>query len=191
MSKKNSSSVRIIGGRHRGRRLAFTDTTGEVRPSSDRLRETLFNWLQFQLHGAKVLDAFAGTGALGAEAVSRGASHATFIDVSAQRCEQLTLSLPPVLGGQHTIVRGDAVNWLQQHTPTEPFHLVFVDPPYHLNLQEPFCHALQQYAWLADSALIYVESDHRHPEPKVPSQWQLEKTATMGQIRAQLYRCVS
>src|SRR5699024_4468426 len=156
MSKKNSSSVRIIGGRHRGRRLAFTDTTGEVRPSSDRLRETLFNWLQFQLHGAKVLDASAGTAALGADAVCRGASHATFIDVSSQRCEQLTLSLPPVLGGQHTIVRGDAVNWLQQHTPTEPFHLVFVDPPYHLNLQEPFCHALDRKSTRLNSSHVSI-----------------------------------
>lgn len=183
----SKSSVRIIGGRHRGRRLNFSDPKGEVRPSSDRLRETLFNWLQFELNGAKVLDAFAGTGVLGAEAVSRGAAHATFLDITPQRCQQLDAALAPVLGEQSTVICQDALTWLESTTPQQPFHLVFIDPPYHLGLQEKCCTALMDKPWLANNALIYVESDSKQGTPPVPAQWHLKKEKVMGQIRAQLY----
>lgn len=185
MSKTNS--VRIIGGRHRGRRLTFTDPKGEVRPSSDRLRETLFNWLQFELNGARVLDAFAGTGVLGAEAISRGATHLTLIDITPQRCQQLNTTLKPVLGQQFDVVCSDAISWLTTQTPSEPFHLVLIDPPYHLGLQEACCQALMEKPWLARRALIYVESDSKQNAPKVPQQWRLKKEALMGQMRAQLF----
>ncbi|HLR17448.1 MAG TPA: 16S rRNA (guanine(966)-N(2))-methyltransferase RsmD [Alcanivoracaceae bacterium] len=184
----SKNSVRIIGGRHRGRRLAFQDHNNEVRPSSDRLRETVFNWLQFKLHGAQVLDAFAGSGVLGAEAVSRGAKHATFIELSRQHAQQLKTALAPILNDQHTVVCADALQWLQQ-TPHTQFHLVFVDPPYHLGLQERLCAALVAQPWLAENALVYVESDSKLAAPTVPATWVLEKEKTMGQIRAQLYIC--
>ncbi len=180
------SSVRIIGGRHRGRRISFTDPKGEVRPSSDRLRETLFNWLQFELNGAKVLDAFAGTGVLGAEAISRGAAHASFIDITPHRCQQLTQQLTPILGEQHNVVCHDALTWLKESHPT-PFHLVFVDPPYHLKVQAQVCQTLVERQWLAPKALIYVESHSKEQPPQVPAQWQLKKEKIMGQIRAQLF----
>lgn len=181
----SKNSVRIIGGRLRGRRLAFSEHNNDVRPSSDRLRETVFNWLQFKLHGAHVLDAFAGSGVLGAEAVSRGAAHATFIELSKPHYQQLQQTLPPLLGEQHTLACADALQWLAQ-PPSTTFHLVFVDPPYHLGLQESTCTALQP--WLAEGALIYVESDSKRPAPNVPAGWALEKEKVMGQIRAQLYR---
>lgn len=183
----SKNSVRIIGGQLRGRRLAFTDHNNNVRPSSDRLRETVFNWLQFKLHGAQVLDAFAGSGALGAEAVSRGAAHATFIELAKPHYQQLQQTLPPLLGEQHTLACADALHWLAQ-PPHTAFHLVFVDPPYHLGLQEKVCAALVAQPWLAANALVYVESDSKQPAPKTPNQWLLIKEKVIGQIRAQLYQ---
>lgn len=182
----SKNDVRIIGGRLRGRRLAFNERAQEVRPSSDRLRETLFNWLQFKLHGAHVLDAFAGSGVIGAEAVSRGAEHATFIELNPKQSQQLKRALPPLLEQQHEVVTGDALAWLA-NTPHTQFHVVFIDPPYHLGLQEKACEALVSQPWLADNALIYVESDSKAAAPKVPAEWRLEKEKVMGQIRAQLF----
>src|SRR5690554_7683990 len=91
------SSLRIIGGENRGRRLQFTDQDGDLRPTSDRLRETLFNWLQFELRGKRVLDLFAGSGALAAEALSRGAAHAVIIEKKPERAADLSKQLKPIL----------------------------------------------------------------------------------------------
>lgn len=184
---KNSSTVRIIGGQHRGRRLRFLAAGENVRPSSDRLRETVFNWLQFELHGARVLDAFAGSGALGVEAVSRGAQYALFIEKSQRHCQQLKQAVAEVIGAEHDVICTDALTWLTHNTVQQPFHLVFVDPPYHLDLQTPFCQALVEHGWLADGALVYVESHSKSAAPQVPAHWRLHKEKTMGQIRAQVF----
>ena len=182
----SKGSVRIIGGAHRGRRLQFVDQGGDLRPSGDRLRETLFNWLQFDLRGRRVLDLFAGSGVLGAEALSRGAAHAVLVERKAARAADLSRQLKEIFGDQVYIKQADALKFLE-HTGG-PYDLVFVDPPWHLALSAPACAALEANALLSPEALIYVESNAREPAPAVPRNWQLEKDKISGDARAQLFK---
>jgi 16S rRNA (guanine966-N2)-methyltransferase len=179
-------TVRLIGGEHGGRKLHFQDRYGEVRPTSDRLRETLFNWLQFELPGARVLDLFAGSGALGAEALSRGAEQAVLIERARALCVDLEKQLKPLFEERLDIVHGDALDWLARHDGV--FDLVFVDPPYDLKLQAKACNALESGGFLAEGALIYVESDLHAPAPAVPANWAVEREKSGGDVRALLYR---
>ena len=184
----SKGSVRIIGGQHRGRRLQFTDQGGDLRPSGDRMRETLFNWLQFELQGRKVLDLFAGSGVLGAEALSRGATRAVLVEKKRERAADLSRQLTPLFGEQVTVHCADALKWLGRGAPPAPFDLAFIDPPYDLGLVTPACEALEQGGWLSQDALIYVESRRHDPAPPVPAQWRLEKDKLGGDVRACLYR---
>jgi 16S rRNA (guanine966-N2)-methyltransferase len=178
------SSLRIIGGEHRGRRLQFTDQNGDLRPTGDRMRETLFNWLQFELRDKRVLDLFAGSGALGAEALSRGAAHAVLVEKKAERAADLSKQLKPLFGGRIFIQQADALKWLPR--AEGPFDLVFIDPPYDLGAQQPACELLIQHRLLAPNARVYVESRRSDTPPSVP--WVLEKEKVMGDAVARLYR---
>ena len=163
--------VRIIGGERRGHRLHFVDYGGDLRPSSDRMRETLFNWLQFELPGLRVLDLFAGSGALGAEALSRGARDAVLVEKQRERCADLSRQLAPLFEGRITVHCADALSWLPAQR--EPFDLVFIDPPYDLGLVTPACEALEAHGLLADETL-----SGKPPQgevPAVPAHWVLSK----------------
>ncbi|ERP89235.1 hypothetical protein A15D_00329 [Alcanivorax sp. MD8A] len=185
----SKGQVRIIGGAQRGLRLQFVDQGGDLRPSSDRLRETLFNWLQFELPGLRVLDLFAGSGVLGAEALSRGAATATLIEKKRERAVDLDRQLQPLFAERACVEARDALIWLQQ--PATPFDLVFVDPPYDLGLVEPACRSLEQHGWLAPQAWVYVESRSHDSPPQVPARWQLHREKRAGEIHARLFRCAS
>ncbi len=185
-SPVSKGQVRIIGGEQRGLRLQFVDHGGDLRPSSDRLRETLFNWLQFELPGLRVLDLFAGSGVLGAEALSRGASQAVLIEKKRDRAADLQRQLQPLFGERLVVQTEDALRWLQQ--PADPFDLVFVDPPYDLGLAEPACADLEARGWLSDEAWIYVESRRQGIVPAVPDNWQLHREKLAGEIHARLFR---
>jgi 16S rRNA (guanine966-N2)-methyltransferase len=178
--------VRIIGGERRGHRLHFVDHGGDLRPSSDRMRETLFNWLQFEIPGLRVLDLFAGSGALGAEALSRGACEAVLVEKQRERSADLRRQLTPLFEGRLTVQCADALSWLP--TQRQPFDLVFIDPPYDLGLVSPTCEALEAHGLLADGAIIYVESRRKGEVPAVPANWQLTKEKSSGDIHARLYR---
>ncbi|MFN3713545.1 MAG: 16S rRNA (guanine(966)-N(2))-methyltransferase RsmD [Alcanivoracaceae bacterium] len=178
------SSLRIIGGEHRGRRLQFTDQDGDLRPTGDRMRETLFNWLQFELRDKRVLDLFAGSGALGAEALSRGAAHAVLVEKKAERAADLSKQLKPVFAERIFIQLADALKWLPR--ATGPFDVVFIDPPYDIGAQQPACDLLIEHELLAPGAWVYVESRRQDDAPNVP--WMLEKEKTMGDAAARLYR---
>lgn len=184
------SSVRIIGGEHRSRRLHFTDQGGDLRPSTDRMRETLFNWLQFELGGRAVLDLFAGSGILAAEALSRGAASAELVEKKPQRAEDLRRELKPIFGDRARVHALDALRWLA--LPARPgerrFDLVFVDPPYDLGVTAAACAALESHQRLADKALVYVESRAHEAAPTVPANWQLLKEKLAGEVAARLYR---
>ncbi len=182
----SKGQVRIIAGSQRGVRLAFVDHGGDLRPSSDRLRETLFNWLQFELPGMRVLDLFAGSGVLGAEALSRGAEEAVLVEKQRDRAADLKRQLSPLFEARVSVVCHDAILWLQQ--PATPFDLVFVDPPYDLGLAGPACDALERRGWLSDNAWIYVESRHRGAVPAVPDSWTLHREKQAGEIHARLFR---
>lgn len=153
--KQAPGRVRIIGGRWRGTRLPVADAPG-LRPTSDRARETLFNWLQPELPGARVLDLFAGSGALGLEALSRGATEAMLVERDAGLAKGLQEAVQKLEGGGAArVVRADALQFLAAPLHGR-FNLVFLDPPFEASLWDA---ALAQLpAWLAEDALLYVES---------------------------------
>ena len=158
---KAVGTVRIIGGQFKRRNVSFIDGEG-LRPTPDRLRETLFNWLLADIHGARVLDSCAGSGVLGFEALSRGAAHCTFIEANAmqaqtlaQNAEQLRLD-----ADSFTIKSGKAQIVLQQSQDfDQPFDIVFIDPPYADDLWQPILTSLINKALISTETLIYLEAD--------------------------------
>lgn len=177
-------SVRIIGGRWRGTRLPVPDLPG-LRPTSDRVRETLFNWLQPELPGARVLDLFAGSGALGLEALSRGAASAQLVEADAQ----LALNLE-VLGGrldagsQLDVHAGDALAWLRGRHEGE-FDIAFVDPPFDAGLWDAVLALLP--ARMAARAYIYLEAPIASALV-LPGEWTLHRENHTRDVRYALYR---
>jgi 16S rRNA (guanine966-N2)-methyltransferase len=149
--RKPPGSVRIIAGEWRGRRIPIVDET-EVRPTPDRVRETVFNWLQANMGGARVLDLYAGTGALGFEALSRGAAEAWFVEQDARLVEAL-YAQAETFGAKPRIVRQDGAAFLRGRA-LQRFDVVFLDPPYALAV-EPLLELLPP--WVAEGGAVYVE----------------------------------
>ncbi|SKC48541.1 16S rRNA (guanine(966)-N(2))-methyltransferase RsmD [Pseudoxanthomonas indica] len=179
-----SGHVRIIGGRWRGSKLPVTDLAG-LRPSADRVRETLFNWLMPHLPGAVVLDAFAGSGALGLEAVSRGAARAVLVERDSQAVRALQASAARLdTDGQVRVIADDVLRWLAT-AHAESFDLVFLDPPFAASAWD---HALAALApRLAPGAWVYLESPVTL-EPAVPQGWVLHREGRTRDVRYALYR---
>jgi 16S rRNA (guanine966-N2)-methyltransferase len=173
-----SGSVRIIGGRWRGRRVPVADIDA-LRPTPDRVRETVFNWLAPVLPGGRCLDLYAGTGVLGLEALSRGAAAAVFVEQSAPAARQLEQSLAALEATATRVVVADAAVYLQG-APT-PFDVVFLDPPYGTELGN-LCTLLGR-GWLAPGARIYLESSRSDALPELPTGWDLLREKTAGQVR--------
>jgi 16S rRNA (guanine966-N2)-methyltransferase len=176
--------IRIIGGRWRGRKLSVPDAPG-LRPTGDRARETLFNWLQAHVAGARCLDLFAGTGALGLEALSRGAASAVFVE----RDRRLADALRDVGGGwpggeRMEVVETDAMRWLAEDD--RRFDLVFVDPPFSDGLQARVLAALVEGDHLATGARVYVEQDAREPVIDPDERYEVLRRKTLGEVRMTL-----
>jgi 16S rRNA (guanine966-N2)-methyltransferase len=188
-SKGRSNTIRIIGGEHRGRKLRFPDVKG-LRPTADRVRETLFNWLQTRVPGAVCLDLFAGSGAIGLEALSRGADKLVFCEQSAAAVHNLQENIE-LLGLQDKaeVQRMDARRLLQR-SPGELFDIVFLDPPFAAGLLSEICQQLEQSGCLAQHAFIYVEQDSSHPWPDLPPGWQLYRETAAGQAACRLFQRV-
>lgn len=184
---RGAGSLRIIGGEYRGRRLGIADLEG-LRPTGDRQRETLFNWLQSHTPGARVLDAFAGTGALGLEAASRGAGHVWLLEKHPQAVASLKQAVK-TLGCEATVVQCDALAWLPE-AESDPFDLVFLDPPFSAGLWAEALTALIDNGRLAGRALVYVESP-RHQALLVPARLQLIKEKHSGDVSMRLYQWAS
>lgn len=179
------SQLRIIGGKWRGRKFSFNPAQG-LRPTTDRVRETLFNWLSPYIQGARCADLFAGSGALGLEALSRGAVHCDFVDSSTTAIAQIN----------HHLVTVDAVSSADCHAiPAErylgntsrKYDILFIDPPFGLNLVEPCCNLLAQQQLLASEALVYIETASREPHPDLPSGWSLHREKTAGGVAYRLF----
>ncbi|MEO1575553.1 MAG: 16S rRNA (guanine(966)-N(2))-methyltransferase RsmD [Pseudomonadota bacterium] len=169
---------RIIGGRWRGRKLNFDDRPG-LRPTPDRVRETLFNWLAPVIHGARALDLYAGTGALGLEALSRGAAEATLVERDRAAVSALKRNAAALDGSAATVVSADVTAWLG--TAVGPFDLVFADPPFGSDLLPGLCTLLAERDLLASGGRLYVEYDrHRGFEP--PTSWQTLRHKSAGQV---------
>ncbi|SRR5258706_1065260 len=188
-----SRELRIIAGRWRTRRWRFPDlgaAAALLRPTPDRVRETLFNWLQQHTQGARCLDLFAGSGALGLEALSRGAVSAVFVETDPRAARALR-ELLHAWGAQHAVVENSAAaNYLARRaTGGEPaFDLVFLDPPFQAGLLEHTVDSLVGGRWLANGALVYVEHARTGPPPRLPAAWLAVKTGNAGAVSYHLYR---
>ncbi len=180
MFNRTSNQIRIIGGSHRGRKLSFPDLPG-LRPTGDRVRETLFNWLQPRIQGARCLDLFAGSGALGLEAASRGAAEVLMVDQAFQVIERLRKHKTLLALEQVRIIQADALQWLDRQP--RPFDIVFIDPPFTADLLPGVCHKLEANAWLAGGARVYLEDDVGRAFDRLPAGWALLKEKQAGQVR--------
>ena len=180
-----ANQVRIIGGVHRGRRLRFPDLPG-LRPTADRVRETLFNWLQGQLPGAACLDLFAGSGALGLESVSRGASRVVMLDRSAAVVDQIRSNVELLRLEGVEVEQAESLEWLGR-PPVQPFDIVFVDPPFADDLIAACCQRLQEGGWLKPDAWVYLETDAATALPELPPDWRRRKEQRAGQVAFYLF----
>jgi 16S rRNA (guanine966-N2)-methyltransferase len=180
------NSVRIIGGGWRGRRVSFPELPG-LRPTPDRVRETLFNWLQHAVVGARCLDLFAGSGALGLEALSRGAKELVFVEqaVAASRALQEQLVR---LGGERRsqVVEMGAARYLRN--PVQPFDIVFLDPPFGSDFLAQYIPQLDAGNWVTVGGLVYLENEKKSGVPVLPAHWELLKSKSAGEVGYHLTR---
>jgi 16S rRNA (guanine966-N2)-methyltransferase len=180
-----SRVLRIIGGAWRGRRFRFP-AAEELRPTPDRVRETLFNWLGPRAIDARCLDLFAGSGALGLEAISRGARHVTFVERDGAAARELQQRLEEWQAPDATVAGMDAERFLAK--ASEPFDIVFLDPPFAAGLLKRAAERLEAGGWLAPQALIYVECAAREGLPPLPEPWIELKAKVAGEVGYYLFR---
>lgn len=185
-STRTQRMLRIIGGRHRGRRLRFPPGV-DIRPTPDRVRETLFNWLQPRIAGARVLDLFAGSGVLGLEALSRGAAHATFIEKDRRAAAAIEALVREWRVADASVSCRDAMAWLAAAAPSAAFDVVFLDPPYDAGLLGEASMALSRAGLLAPDARIYVEGRAREPMRGLPDTWQCIRDGRAGEVGYHLF----
>ena len=180
-----SGQLRIIGGEWRSRQFSFPMAHG-LRPTPNRVRETLFNWLAPYVEGAHVLDCFAGSGALFLEALSRGASSALALDSNSSAISNLREVLGTLKCSNGQLLQTDALRHLQSQ-PATAYDLVFLDPPFGLNLLEPACTLLEEQGWLAKDAWIYTESEAAPSALAMPGNWRLHREQKAGQVHYALW----
>ncbi len=175
--------VRIVGGSLRGRKLGFPDVPG-LRPTPDRVRETLFNWLAPHIGGMRVLDLFAGSGALGIEAVSRGAAQAVLVESNQTAAIKLRESVIRLGLGNVRVEMTDAMAYLKRvmGTGEPPFDLIFLDPPFDAGLTGPALGLIRSAGVLAAGGFCYLESPRRTTLPPLPGGWTLHRSGTAGEV---------
>jgi 16S rRNA (guanine966-N2)-methyltransferase len=157
-----------------------------IRPTPDRVRETVFNWLQNDIAGARCLDLFAGSGALGFEALSRGAAHVVFVDREPEIGRYLRDTLKRLEATAAEVHTADSLHWLT--APAQTFDVVFLDPPFNANVLATVCQSLEAGGWLSPAALIYIENPASGTLPVLASNWGLIKSKTAGQVGYYLAR---
>lgn len=183
---RTSSQIRIIGGEWRSRKLTVPDAPG-LRPTPDRVRETLFNWLASYIGGARVLDAFTGSGALFLEALSRGASSGIALDLNTEAINNLRRNLELLDCDSAEVLRADALQYLS-NTVERGFDIVLLDPPFHQDLLLTACQLLESNNWLNERAWIYTESEQAPSSLAVPNTWRLHREKHTGQVYYALWQ---
>jgi 16S rRNA (guanine966-N2)-methyltransferase len=179
------NKLRIIGGEWRSRQINFYEAPG-LRPTPARVRETLFNWLQYDIPGSHCLDLYAGSGALGFEAASRGAKSIVQVENNPDACRALKETVVKLAATQIKIVQSDVFRYLSGDA--EPFDIVFLDPPFGLNLISQTCNWLEDKSWLSQQAKIYVEAESELKFfDELPQNWQLLKSKTAGDVGYHLF----
>ena len=182
--KSPAGRLRIVAGNWRSRLLDIADVPG-LRPTATRIRETLFNWLAPSLPGARCLDLCAGTGALGLEALSRGATSAVFVERSAIAARMLRSNIASLQAQGAEVLQMDALEFSDAQAAA-PFDLVFLDPPFAADMVDDLCRLLSERKLLAGNARIYLELDRNKPEPELPAGWRVLKNKTAGNVRYML-----
>ncbi|GIU19369.1 ribosomal RNA small subunit methyltransferase D [Shewanella colwelliana] len=185
-NQPSSGQVRIIAGQWRSRRLPIQDLEG-LRPTTDRVRETLFNWLAGDLVGARVLDCFGGSGALCLEALSRYAKYAKVFELQASAAKQLQQNLVTLKCEHADVIKGDTLALLAT-PPDDRFDIVFIDPPFRKGLAEQSVVLLDSNQWLNNNAQIYVETESELSHIRVPNNWVQLKEKKAGQVIYRLYQ---
>ena len=179
------NQIRIISGQWRSRQLSFNDIPG-LRPTPNRVRETLFNWLQNDIVGSRCLDLYAGSGALSFEAASRGAKAVVQVEQDANACRSLHENVVKLKANQIQIIQSDVFRYLSGKA--EHFEVVFLDPPFGLNLAAQTCQWLEDKDWLNPHAKIYVEVESKIKLlEELPENWQLLKSKTAGEVGYHLF----
>ena len=171
--------LRIIGGNWRSRCVSFVDAPG-LRPTPARVRETLFNWLQNDIIGSRCLDLYAGSGALGFEAASRGANSVIQVENNAPACRALNENTIALAAGQIKIVQMDVFRYLAGNA--EPFDVVFIDPPFAMAMAVQTCQWLEEKGWLSKHAKIYVEAESTLKLDGIPENWRQLKSKVAGEV---------
>jgi len=189
-SPEGRNSVRIIGGVWRGRRVGFPDLAG-LRPTPDRVRETLYNWLQHSIGGARCLDLFAGSGVLGLEALSRGAMAAVFVEQAQAAARGLVTELARLGGSpKGRVVEMGASRFLRTAAEAfgRPFDIVFMDPPFGQNALAEYIPLLDAGEWVKIGGLVYLENEKSAGPPALPAHWELLKSKSAGEVGYHLAR---
>lgn len=178
------NKLKIIGGKWRSRHIVFSETPG-LRPTPARVRETLFNWLQYDIAGSHCLDLYAGSGALGFEAASRGAKKIVQVELDKQACWQLKTNADALTARQVKIVNSEVFRFLAGDP--EIFDVAFLDPPFGKWLAVQTCQWLEDKEWLADKAKIYLESESNLSVQEIPDNWKLLREKQTGEVCYRLF----
>ncbi|MEG3755739.1 16S rRNA (guanine(966)-N(2))-methyltransferase RsmD [Psychromonas arctica] len=185
--KPNSDGfIRLISGQWRGKKLPVKDKQG-LRPTTDRTKETLFNWLMHDIRDANCLDCFSGSGSLGFEALSRYCQFCTFLELDKQVAVQLQNNISTLKAENAEVIQGDSLRYLSQNASRQ-YNVVFIDPPFNLGLAQPCIEQLEEQGYLTDNSLIYVEVENTLTNLSFPSNWTLLKEKNAGQVRYQLFK---
>ena len=179
-NKIPQGNLRIIAGKHRGRKLSFLQLPG-VRPTPNRVRETLFNWLTGFTEGACCLDLFCGSGALGLEAISRGAAEVTFVDASDSVMRNVRQQLKILQEPAETYCQ-KAEKWLTEQPAESAFDIIFLDPPFNQNLLQPVCARIAEKSLIKPGGYIYLEAEATLSHLPLPQNWQIQKQKQTSQI---------
>lgn len=181
----NSGFIRLISGKWRGRKLPVIDKEG-LRPTTDRNKETLFNWLMHDVRDANCLDCFSGSGSLAFEALSRYAKYVTLLERDTQAATQLKTNLQLLKITNANVITTDTLQFLNQQA-VQQFDIVFIDPPFQQGLVQPCCELLEKHHYLKHNALIYIEMESQLDNINLPNNWQKLKEKSAGQVSYQLF----
>ncbi len=179
------SKIKIIGGNWRSRQIEVIDVQG-LRPTPNRVRETLFNWLQSDIFNSRCLDLDAGSGALSIEAASRGAKTVIQIENNLAACRMLQANIEKLSASQIQTIQSDALIYLEKSQKI-PFDIAFIDPPFGLNLVIQSCELFNKGNWLAPYANIYIETETDLTLKQLPKHWQLLKSKVAGDVAYRLF----
>ena len=188
ISKENS--VRIISGKYKSRKITFPSQS-EVRPTGNRIRESLFNWIQLEITNSRCLDLFAGSGALGIEALSRGAAIATFIESNREAAFYIKKNLKNLGAINSDLIVAEATSWLKCSKDIDPFDIVFLDPPFKANLMFDCFQLLESNNMIADNGSIYIETETEFKEEILPESWRLSHKNQAGKVFYYLYKKIN